>query len=329
MFISILAAVTIMASHPKPEPLSKRATRLFSLSGNRLGGVEYPWISNSKVLRFKGDRFFSFDIPTHHETLLPDLTHQVMTAPAYSRFVDVSPTGSWIMWGKSGANPIFACPIDGAKLAQWPGNGGMTSPYWCMDGKHIAQITFSIAGMDHSIAIVRFDKVVLRSLDATMPPATIDPLPKGLQGLDILSVVSANEIIARIPDKIESMSPRQSSSTSLSFTAIVTPRKVQEISVWDLHQAQPLHRWRIAIPHQVMSVSVSADGKNAAWITSLSDSPNGYSLWISNIDGSGLRLLGSESNAKKAPLPMTVNWSPNKALLSYRTSDGFWIVPVK
>jgi hypothetical protein len=326
--LPILAAVTIMANHPKPEPLSKRATRLFNLSNNQLGGVEYPWISNSKVLRFRGDKLYSFDIPTRRETLLPELTHQVMTSPGYIRFVNVSPTGDWIMWGKSGGNTIFASPLNGSKLVQWLGNGGMTLPYWCSNGKQIAQFSFSSTGMDHGAPRIHFDKVEMHSLDTQSPLETIDQLPKGIQELEVLSVVSANEVIARMPDKIESMSSKQSGPNSFTFTSIVMPREVQEISVWNLSQAKPLHHWRVAIPGQAMSVSVSPDGKKAAWITMRSGSLKGSSLWISNIDGTDLHMLGSESTSEKAPLPMTVNWSPNEKLLSYRTSDGFWAVPV-
>jgi len=77
----------------------------------------------------------------------------------------------------------------------------------------------------------------------------------------------------------------------------------------------------------VGDVAVSPHGDRIAWLVERGD--HGAALWISKLDGTDMRLLGSEAGDSKIPLPRTIRWSPSGQMLSYEAGDSLWIVPVK
>ncbi|WP_119321487.1 hypothetical protein [Capsulimonas corticalis] len=318
--------------------------KLFNIPDNIHGGVMSPWLSNTSVLRFGDDsRLYSYDIITRAEICLEAFTMQVQSSPAFIVFLHASPDGDHAMWGQSGNNPIFAAPIDGSYRYQWPNPNGMTFPHWCADSKHIAQIAFSGDEYENGVPTIRFDKVDFRDVETGDTPETLANLPAELQGLDILNVISSSCVIARAPDKIESMTGTQSSASSFTMVSDITYRASQDISVWDLYQPAALRQWTVYVPEEVLSVAVSSDGEQVAWITRKPEnsaetlisqiwrrirktsSDLSVHLWISHIDGSAMREIALDSEAE---FIFALSWSPNGKMLSFVAGSEFHVVDV-
>ncbi len=335
-------AVQAVASPPKhltstnPGSLLQKATRVFPLESPgegdyQGGGVGRLWLSSHELLHFnRRGQLYRYDLATQSETLLAALTHQVKTSPAYLYFLDTSPDGQSVIWGMSSNNPFFVAPVDGSRREQWPGNQGLSEPYWCADSHH--WIEFQFGGTPEKI---RWTTILVHNTDTPDHSETIAAIPPGLQGLEIVAAPSADLVIARTPDS-HKMGPSTRITTpdghvGFTFTDQVTYRKTQAISVWSLHQAQPLHRWTIALPGYAAEAEVSPKGDRVAWLlTSSASEPPAVlgnpsaSLWVGNLDGSQMHKVGSVEGGER---PLQVCWLPSGDQLSFEYQGAIWTVP--
>jgi len=184
----------------------------------------------------------------------------------------------------------------------------------------------------------------------------IRTIPEGLQGLEVLTVVSANEIVARTPDPVQFLTANSQTSvlrsgeSATTFAEKITFRKSQQVSVWNLLQSAPLHQWNITLPGLVQEVAISPDGRRVAWLLSEDINAQGKkarsshsALWISRIDGSQLNEIGfvetkldrvklnglsaAEMEHAAEAVPMEVRWSPDDKHLSFLCKGALWTVP--
>lgn len=350
-----LAAVTILmfgipatlsipaiAAPPPDQPPVPGAIRVLTIGSDNsagakgmIGGVGQPWLSDHEALHFRHGLLYRYDVTSKSDTPLTPLTRQVKTSPCFLYFLDASPDGQQVIWGMSANNPLFVATVDGARREQWDGDGGMTQPFWCADGKHWMQFHFG-----RSPQSLRWTKIQMHSLDTPQTSVTFPSPPPGLNGLDVLAAPSADRIIARTPDHVEMKTPKSSEGVpnldgSVSFTFQETPtfRKAQTISVWSLHQAQPLHRYAISLPGWVQEVAVSADGQRAAWLltTVLGEGARAsVSLWASGVDGSGLHRIGNvrvqHGSSPLADFASQLHWVPGDKKIGFEYGDALWTV---
>ena len=338
--ISIPAA----AASPPDQPPVPGAIRILAIGPNdsmgatgMIGGVGQPWLSDHEVLHFRHGILYRYDVTAKTDTPLTQLTHQVKTSPCFLYFLDASPDGQQVIWGMSANNPLFVATVDGTRREQWDGDGGMTQPFWCADGKQWIQFHFG-----GTPAALHFTKVERHSLDAPHKSEAFPSPPPGLNGLDVLAAPSADRIIARTPDHVDFQTPKPSKGTeqadgSVAFTFQETPtfRKAQTISVWSLRQAEPLHRYAISLPGWVQEVAVSPDGERAAWLLTkvLGEGARAsVSLWVSGIDGSGLHRIGNvRVRVQHGGIPLAdfasqLHWVPGDKQVSFEYGDVLWTV---
>ena len=116
---------------------------------------------------------------------------------------------------------------------------------------------------------------------------------------------------------------------AFTFTDTPTLRKAQTISVWSLHEAQPLHRYAIELPGKVYEVTVSPDGERAAWLLQGGTGKIGaMALWVSKLDGSGLHKVGNFGAGGKMghgsgmDFPVQVVWVPGGKRVSFLYGGG-------
>lgn len=337
--IGLLAAASAIAAEP-PDPPLPGATRILTLGPDNstgkagmIGGVVQPWLSDHEVLHFHRGSLHRFDVTTKTDTLLAPLTRQVKSSSCYLYFLSVAPNGQQVIWGLSANNPLFVSTVDGARREQWDGDGGMTMPYWCEDGRHWMQFHFG-----GTPTAPRWTKIEMHSLDKPHASEDFPSIPPGLNGLDILAVPSADEIIARTSDAVKFETPKPTESTkhsdsTMSFTFMETPafRSAQTISVWSLHQSHPLHQWTIKLPGQAQEVAVSPDGKRVAWLLT-KGAATSQSLWTSGLDGSGLHEIGVVRPSNRMVHGQWVNfvsqvhWVPGDREVSFIYGDSLWTV---
>lgn len=356
LLIWLVAALTLLigvpanlsipaaAAPPPDQPPVPGAIRVLALdpdnstgAAGMIGGVGQPWLSNHELLHFRHGLLYRYDVAANVDTPLTQLTRQVKTSACFLYFLDASPNGQQVIWGMSANNPIFVATVDGARREQWDGNGGMTQPFWCADGKHWMQ--FHFGGNPESL---RWTKIQMHSLDAPHASQTFPSAPPGLNGLDILAAPSADRIIARMPDHVEMKPPKSSAgvshpdgSVSFTFQELPTFRKAQTISVWSLRQAQPLHRYAISLPGWVQEVTVSPNGERAAWLLTKvlgAGARASVSLWASGVDGSGLHRIGDVrvrarlGNSPLADFASQLHWVPGDEKVSFLYGDALWTV---
>jgi hypothetical protein len=340
------------------KPLLPQAMRLFPLDGSfQKGGVEQPWLSSHELLHFKKGQLYRYDMTAKTDTPLPALTQQIVNSPASLDFVESSPDGKWVLWGESANGPIFAASVDGAQRFSWPGNGGLSEPYWCADCHHWLQILSSGDGYSMPDPKTEFNEARLQDVDAPQHTGAITDLPPGLHNLDVLAVVSETEVIARTPDPVKFGPSKEvptpggakPGETSFIIQEKDTYRATQQISVWDLRQRVPLHRWTVRLPGLVQEVVVSPQGDRVAWLIQQTE-PKARgrvrlmctSLWVSGLDGSGLREVGyvaakidaaslkhmslAQMEQYAAPLPMQPHWSPDGEQMSFQCAGALWAV---
>lgn len=288
------------------------------------------------MLHFRHGQLYRYDVAAKTDTLLAGLTHQVKSSPCFLYFLSASPYGQQVVWGISANNPIFVATVDGTRREQWDGDGGMTQPFWCAGGKHWLQFHFG-----GSPVALHFTKIERHSLDVPQTSETFPSPPPGLNGLDILAAPSADEVIARTPDDVAFQMPKPSKGVkqpdgSMAFTFTDTPtlRRAQTISVWSLHEAQPLYRYALVLPGKVYEVAVSPDGERAAWLLQGGTGKVGATaLWVSKLDGSGMHKLGDFGPGGKASygseinFPLQVVWVPGGKRVSFLYGGALWTVP--
>ena len=340
---TLLLGIPSVSAAPTGQPPLPHAIRIISLGpdnstrvAGKIGGVMQPWLSDHEVLHFRGSQLYRYDVAAKTDTLLAGLTHQVKSSPCFLYFLEASPNGQQVFWGMSANNPIFVATVDGARREQWDGDGGMTQPFWCAGGKHWLQFHFG-----GSPTALHFTKIERHSLEAPQTSETFQSPPPGLNGLDILAAPSADEVIARTPDvvKFETSKPSKGvkqadGSMAFTFTDTPTLRRAQTILVWNLHEAQPLHRYAIDLPGKVYEVAVSPDGERAAWLLQDGTGKIGaMALWVSKLDGTGLRKLGNFGAGGKASygsgmnFPLQVVWVPGGKKVSFLYGGALWTVP--
>lgn len=356
--------------------LLAKATRVLTVppdqssSAQNTAEVDSPWLSARALLHYgKGRRIFRYDLNTKTDDALPALTAQVASSPAYARFLLVSPSGKWVLWGESGNNPFFVADVAGRHRFQWPGNGGLSEPYWCADGHRWVEMKFSGGGATFNPK-VEYTRALLHDANAPSASVPLPAIPSRMQGLDILSFVGPNQIIARAPDAISYGNSKNVSSAAadgsltMSFTEVRTPRATQQISVWKLGQAAPLSHWTIHLPGVASEVTVSPRGNRVAWLLSPVPSKTlpttlreeTASLWVSRLDGGEMRQIGSvtkrippldvrrlqqtllagvpldAATQKKLSLlsgPSQVRWLPGGRAISFQNEGALWVVPVE
>lgn len=328
---TLMIGIPVLAAPPLP-----RATRVIAVEPDNstgkagmIGGVEQPWLSDHEVLHFRHGLLYRYDATAKTDTPLTQLTRQVMSSHCFLYFLDVSPDGQQVIWGMSANNPLFVATVDGERRKQWLSDGGMSELHWCADGKHWLQ--FHFGGSPEKL---RWTSIQIHSLDSPHVSETFPSPPSGLNGLDILAAPSADKVIARTPDPVKYGAARptkveRGTDGGTIFTFVETPafRTVQTISVWSLHQPQPLHRWQISLPGKAREVAASPDGRRVVWLLLNKGS---QSLWVSGLDGGGMHEVGVvrwDVPARIGGVPVQIHWLPGGKRISFIGGNALWTVP--
>jgi len=344
LMIGILPNLSIpITAAPTPDlPPIPGATRILTIGPDNstgvagvMGGVGQPWLSDHEVLHFRQGSLYRYDVTSNIDIPLSKLTHQVKTSPCYLYFLNASSNGQQVIWGMSGNNPLFVATMDGTRREQWDGDGGMTQPFWCADGKHWMQ--FHFGGSPQSL---RWTKIQMHSLDTPQTSQTFSSAPPGLNGLDILAAPSADWIIARKRDPFTFITPsahkgvrHPDGSESFVIEEKITSRITPNISVWSLHEAKPLHQWKIPLPGWVQEVAVSPDGRRVAWLMTSGPRRGGatsVSMWASGLDGGGLHRIGvvrprvQHRRGPVADFASQLHWVLGDKKISFLYGDALW-----
>ena len=147
----------------------------------------------------------------------------------------------------------------------------------------------------------------------------------------MLAAPSSDSIIARTHD------PRKTAKVTpvpggFIIHDRVTLRATQTISVWSLRQPQPLHEWTITLPDKATEVAVSPDGRRVAWLLT-GGSGSSQALWVSALDGGGMREIGAVPIRKGAvggrppSFVSQLDWVPGDKAVSFLYGDALWTVP--
>lgn len=331
---TLMIGIPVLAAPPLPH-----ATRVIDVepdnstgAAGMIGGVQQPWLSDHEVLHFRHGSLYRYDVRATTDTPLASLTRQVKSSHCFLYFLDVSPDGQQVIWGMSANNPLFVATVDGERREQWPSDGGMTQPFWCADGKHWLQ--FHFGGSPENL---RWTSIQIHSLASPHDSETFPSPPPGLNGLDILAAPSADKVIARTPDPVKygaakptKVQRHTDGGTTFTFVETRAFRTVQTISVWSLHQPQPLHQSSVALPGKAMEVVVSPDGRRVAWLLRNKAS---QSLWVSGLDGGGMhrvgvvRARGGTLDSRSGNFVSQLQWVPGDRAVSFVYAGALWSVP--
>lgn len=351
----LLALASPVPASPPDKPLLPQATRVLALEDqdnvDGIGAMQVvnPWLSDHELLHVHHKTLYVYNTAAHTDTALPKLTYQVNSSRCPIVFLTAAPGAPWVMWGQSANSPIYAAAMDGSQRWQWPGNGGMTMPYWCADGHHLIQFEF---GGDPST--VYYTRARVNDVNAPKQSMTVASLPPGLRGLEVLAAISEHQVVARTSDRVtfEDAKPLPKSiqkmlkklkktqsgdgTSTFTFTEQVTTRDTQDLSVWDLDALTPLHRYVVHLPAEAQEVAVSPQGDRAAWLLMSKRSSSRFapttSLWVSGLDGTGLREIGSvrwDARSRTGDVPSQVHWLPRGKRVSFVYGGSLWTVPAE
>ena len=327
------AGVNAFPSRADEPSLLARATRVLTEDqpASVQGGVVQPWLSDHELLHFgKDGQLYRYDLNAKSDTPLPTVTHQVTSSGAYLDFIQASPSGQWIMWGQSSNSPIFVASINGAHRYSWTSNGGYSTPYWCADGAHVAQVFFGTSVSPNAFlhaadvsGLMTLSRVVVHDIAASgngnaVAPQQVQPTTysvHGMNGLETLGPISTDQLVARTPDPehiisnvpIRSKTDSKTGEYSFEIKNESILRKLQHVSVWSLTAGvgKPVRVYTVQCPGLVQSVTLSPKGDRLAWMLVPSDQATGTStqaygserlmLWTSALDGSGMQEVGAVS----------------------------------
>jgi hypothetical protein len=349
----LLAWAVPVSAVPPEKPLLPQATRVIALEDQENHGglgamqVASPWLSDHELLHIHRKALYLYDTTAHTDTALPKLTYQVKSSNCPIAFLTAAPGAPWVMWGQSANSPIYVASVDGLKRWQWPSDGGMTMPYWCADGQRLIQFVFS-----GDPKTVHYTDAYVNDVHTPTQSKMVGSLPPGFQSLEVLVVVSEHHVVARTPDPVTfgnskplpksvqkmmkklKKADRSDGTSTFTFTEQITTRNLQDITVWDLDVPTPLHRYAVSLPAQAQEVAVSPQGDRVAWLLMPSKSRGRavptVSLWVSGLDGTSLREIGSvrwTSQSQMGDIPTQVHWLPGGKRLGFIYGNSLWTVP--
>lgn len=126
----------------------------------------------------------------------------------------------------------------------------------------------------------------------------------------------------------------------LIATASETSRGIVEIIATRLGKSLSLlHRYRVPLPENTSAdtIAFSPQADQIAWLLRPKDLPNvnGYpawcSLWISGLDGTGMRKIGSQDTHQdtqgRLSSPYSLKWMPDGKRLSFLCNGALYTVP--
>ncbi|BDI33559.1 hypothetical protein CCAX7_56100 [Capsulimonas corticalis] len=145
-------------------------------------------------------------------------------------------------------------------------------------------------------------------------------------------MVSDTQIVARTRDLIgHAPIAKRADIAQIRREMQKQRRDIQEITVWSVRQAEPLHCWTITLPGRVAQAVVSPHGERVAWLLDAPDVKRDsgpasaeITLWTSGLDGRGLREIGVIDFPQNSPYP-EVNWSPDARMLSFTQGGALWV----
>ena len=328
----VLAGALACAGAASATPdLMKNATKLVPEPVTGTSNVDHPWVSDHEVLYVKNGGLWLFDTDKKTNTKLSKLSDEVFAGIGYL-VVEVSPARNCVAWCHSNSGWETA-QLDGSDVHEWP------APYlnqvdWCADGKYWVRVDQSAVGGYH------FPSIRAVFYQATDPPAKrgVYPLPAGLRPLDILAIPTPTTVIARIPDLVRDIPqnpkghPEPGGGVGFSFMIQETFRPVQTVSEWDLSTGEKTGEWVIRLPANVQEVAASPDGKRIAWLVAAQlagKAFGGMSIWVSNIDGTGLHEIGSSGSdgANFANMIDEIQWVPGDKAISFHSDYWLYEVP--
>jgi hypothetical protein len=326
---------------------SKHATRILDMRATDPSeGWNCAWLSDHELLYFRPDgNLWRRDIKTGAETVLPALTRQLNISIPYStiHWLLPSPDGKWLIWGEAGPSPLFVTSVDGARQFSWP--KGRSKAHWLPDSQHWSHWEY---GYD-----MNWTEVEIHNVSTPDQSQGIDTPPAGLKGLDVLAVQSEDVIIARTRDVDRSGAVIASGR---GYITIITPisaspppfRDIQELSVWSLHSAKPLHQFTIHLSGPALDVKVSPQGDRVVWLVQRQNTSPAFKLlqrlfpawkgddheslaiYASKLDGSQMQEIGRvDSKATTDRLIEEMRWLPGGKRLSFIVNDTLWTVPVE
>lgn len=323
--------------------------------------VMNPWLSDSDILYLHHRQLFRYNLTTKIAQPLPKLTHQITSSSSFLDLITPSPDGKQVSWGQASNGGLYAANIDGNRCQTWPDAAPTTQSQWCADGHHWIEFQGSI-GTSGSVPSNTMTSAIVHDTAETAVSRTYALDPNGIGKLEVLRVVSPQNVIARTPDTFLSGKPnnaiksevQETGSTSFHITSFTvslkdTTRDVQDISIWDLASTQSLHSYRITLPGSAQEVMPSPKGDRLAWLlipAAAKHDVKGMSIWVSQVDGSEMRCIGVLSDyghftrkrrAVRSKLftnnPLQsfaygLEWLPSSHKLGFTCDNALWTVPV-
>lgn len=351
--VVLLVALTVVF-YPREPLLLEHATRVLDMRAtDPVEAMNYGWLSDHDLLYFRsGGVFCRLDTMTGMKTDLPTLTRQIKSSipdcEQVSHWPNPSPDGQSVLWGPTTNAPVFVASVDGVRRWEWPKDvrtHETGASYWMADSQHWTEWMYGPLTMQGS----GWTKVKIHSLATPHVSQTISSLPPVLKGLEILSVQSEDTIIARTRDG-ETILPTSPPRPGPFTVSIQTDyRRMQEVSVWSLRKATPLHQYRIRLPGLALQVKASPQGDRLAWVVQFqSVSPFlkkirrfipawkeekrlSLALYVSDLDGNHLQEIGRvDRNPKpESEVIEELHWLPGGKRLSFIMDDNLWTVPVE
>ncbi|MCW3097371.1 MAG: hypothetical protein JWL77_2989 [Chthonomonadaceae bacterium] len=259
--------------------------------------------------------------------------------------VQPSPNGKWLFWVK------MKGPPSGAGSGSWLSGpeafhayitrladthtrelDGLQGGQWEPDSRHIIDISPLSEGANESTVVIR--DALTSSISRTMPFA---PNVSSTRGNTIMVA----------PDRLLGISPID---TLERFSNEYAPVDITEYGLDEtLHIT---HKWSVALPPQttLREAKISPIGDRIAWLVDAKDVAPGlaalhrlipfikvpsqprHELWISRLDGTGMRILGETSTKVRNGNPLLIGdlrWLPDGKHLSFFYDGALWTVPAK
>lgn len=373
LVIAAALAFPILPSLADPPSLLASATRLLDISTvKRMYGFDvwdyYAWKSQDVVVTLEGatnkdmgileprppardaHQLVLVQVPSGQKQLVLDTTaHDKEAFPALLSAVDISPDGQWALLqeSKNGTQTWLATwmavNLKTHRVRAAPVLTGMQTIEWCprsvwsRDSRHWLLLTG-----DSTLPVVQ-----VYSLAQPAKPTKLYLQPFPNREYEFLVGLTARGTMLAI------QWPLEKPLVHLYEFAI-------EGGVGaDQDHKVPIHVTEIPLPpgadrSALYGWALSPQGDRLAWMivvksmdTKLPDDPGHGELWVSNVDGSTMHLLGclgtdyhrkgvpkeldygpvAEDDADKA-LPMQIRWLPDGKQLSFLYEKSLWTIPV-
>lgn len=296
----------------------------------------YAWLSTHEVLYQRAKSrsrentewsFFKRDIATGRDTFLRRLSRVVREQTgSVQADLEPSPDGKWVIWSvlSVDAQWYVVCSLDGSSY--FPAGEQGLGPFWLNDSRHWVDLVDDTLSSRKPGQETR-TQALIHDIKAPHEVKSI-PLPhlsltQEAQDGNEYAVVHA----VVWPDTFVMETPllHDSSHPAIEKVTITT------IALRD--RPPTVHEYPVNLPNgvSVRSMQFSPHGDRIAWWLEEKHNPGVVTLWISDLNGHGLRELGEIGIEPSERCPLTLcslEWLPDGKRLSFLYQDALWTVPV-